>query len=88
MYVLRYVRDQWTVGVRIFPMTMVLSFLVGYSHRSLPLGGSGYMSAVNCTHIVIYQLKVNRLSKNLSKMRSKTVLIKLGLTLLFKCHAT
>ena len=44
-----------------------LSFLVGYSHPSLPLGGSGHMSVVSRTHIVIYRLKVNRLSKNLIK---------------------
>ena len=65
-----------------------LSFLVGYSHPSLPLGGSGPMSAVSRTHIVIYRLKVNRLSKNVIKRGGTTRLIKLGLTLLFKCHAT
>ena len=62
-----------------------LSFLVGCSHPSLHLGGSAYMSAVNCTHIIIYQLKVNRLSKNLIKKGGLALLIKLGLTLIFKC---
>ena len=32
---------------------------------SLPLGGSGYTSDANCTNIVIHQLKVIWLSKNL-----------------------
>ena len=39
------------------------------------ISGSGYMSAGNRTHIVIYRLKVNRLSKNLFQRGVTTRLI-------------